>query len=117
MGQLANCVNASQWDFGTWSRSSLADVLLITPQSLKQHVDKVAQDFVNCYGFISYRAYVAKVGRGKQIELYFIVPTGWPAKRLEEWDAIRDEIGNAIGEESADLWLTIVFTTDVEWAT
>ncbi|RNB84630.1 cation transporter [Brevibacillus fluminis] len=98
-------------------KQALADVLLITPQSLKQHVDEVAQDFVKRYGFVSHRAYVAKVGRGKQIELYFIVPTGWPTKRLEEWDAIRDEIGNAIGEESSDLWLTIVFTTDVEWAT
>ncbi|CAH0219170.1 cation diffusion facilitator family transporter [Peribacillus frigoritolerans] len=97
-------------------KRALADVLLITPQSLKQHVDEVAQDFVKRYGFVSYRAYVAKVGRGKQIELYFIVPGGWPAKCLEEWDAIRDEIGNAIGEESTDRWLTIVFTTDVEWA-
>lgn len=97
-------------------KRALADVLLITPQSLKQHVDEVARDFVKRYGFVSYRAYVAKVGRGKQIELYFIVPGGWPAKCLEEWDAIRDEIGNAIGEESTDRWLTIVFTTDVEWA-
>lgn len=97
-------------------KQALADVLLITPQSLKQHVDEVAQDFVKRYGFVSYRAYVAKVGRGKQIELYFIVPGGWPAKRLEEWDAIRDEIGIAIGEDSADRWLTIAFTTDVEWA-
>ena len=28
------------------------------------------------YQFLSYRAYVARVGRGRQIELYFIVPMG-----------------------------------------
>ena len=61
-------------------------------------------------------AYVAKVGRGRQIELYFIVPAGWPARALEEWDALRDEIGEAIGGDSPDRWLTIVFTTDREWA-
>lgn len=97
-------------------RQALADVLLVTPATLKQHVDEVAQDIVHRYGFISYRAYVARVGRGRQIELYFIVPAGWPAKRLEEWDQIRDEVGELIGEDSPDRWLTIVFTTDPEWA-
>ena len=29
---------------------------------------------------------------------------------------IRDEIGEAIGGESPDRWLTIAFTTDPEWA-
>ncbi|HAO2891890.1 TPA: cation transporter, partial [Escherichia coli] len=33
-----------------------------------------------------------------------------------EWDSIRDEIGEAIGDESTDRWLTIAFTTDLEWA-
>jgi predicted Co/Zn/Cd cation transporter (cation efflux family) len=31
-------------------------------------------------------------------------------------DAIRNEVGEALGEESSDRWLTIVFTTDPEWA-
>lgn len=97
-------------------RQALADIFLITPPALKLHVDTVAQHFVERYGFVSYRAYVAKVGRGKQIELYFIVPMGWPSRRLEEWDSIRDEIGEAIGDESTDRWLTIAFTTDLEWA-
>ena len=68
------------------------------------------------HGFTGYRAYVAKVGRGRQIELYFIAPSGWPARTLEEWDALRDEIGEAIGGDSPDRWLTIAFTTDREWA-
>ena len=97
-------------------KQALADILLVTPSDLKQHVDKIAQEVVRRYGFVSYRAYVARVGRGRQIELYFIVPTDWPPKRLEEWDRIRDEIGEAVGDEGPDRWLTIVFTTDPEWA-
>jgi len=97
-------------------RRALSDILLVTPTDLKRHVDKVAVDTVKRHGFDSFRAYVARVGRGRQIELFFIVPTQWPAKRLEEWDAIRNEIGDALGGESSDRWLTIVFTTDPEWA-
>lgn len=44
------------------------------------------------------------------------MPSGWPPKRLEEWDRIRDEIGEMIGHDSPDRWLTIIFTTDPEWA-
>lgn len=97
-------------------RQALSDVLLVTPAGLKQEVDRVAQVIVARYGFLSHRAYVARVGRGRQIELYFIAPGGWPPKRLEDWDRIRDEIGLAIGGEGPDRWLTIVFTTDREWA-
>ena len=97
-------------------KQALADILLVTPSDLKQHVDDVAQVMVRRYQFISYRAYVARVGRGRQIELYFIVPTDWPPKRLQEWDQIRDEIGEAISGEGPDRWLTIAFTTDPKWA-
>jgi predicted Co/Zn/Cd cation transporter (cation efflux family) len=97
-------------------KQAVADILLVTPPNLKRHVDEVAQEIVRSHGFLSYRAYVARVGRGRQIELYFIVPTDWPPKRLEEWDQIRDEIGKAIGDESPDRWLTIAFTTDPRWA-
>jgi predicted Co/Zn/Cd cation transporter (cation efflux family) len=96
-------------------RRALADALLVTPPDLMRHVDAVAAQIVQRYHFMSYRAYVARVGRGRQIELYFIVPVGLPAKRLEEWDKIRDEIGEAIGNDTPDRWLSIVFTTDREW--
>jgi predicted Co/Zn/Cd cation transporter (cation efflux family) len=97
-------------------RQALADILLVTPADLKGHVDAVAQAIVEKHGFLSYRAYVARVGRGRQIELFFIVPEDFPAKKLQEWDEIRDEIGSAIGDEGPDRWLTIAFTTDPEWA-
>ncbi|ENN88659.1 Cation diffusion facilitator family transporter, putative [Rhizobium freirei PRF 81] len=97
-------------------KQAFADILLVTPAALKEHVDRVAADVVHRYNFDYYRSYVARVGRGKQIELYFIAPRDGPAKKLEEWDQIRDEIGEAIGDESPDRWLTIAFTTDPEWA-
>lgn len=97
-------------------RQALADILLVTPGDLKSHVDAVAKVIVERHGFLSYRAYVARVGRGRQIELFFIVPEDFPPRKLQEWDDIRDEIGLAIGDEGPDRWLTIAFTTDPEWA-
>lgn len=97
-------------------RQALADILLVTPQDLKAQVDDIARAAVARHGFLTHRAYVARVGRGRQIELFFIVPHGAPARPLEEWDAIRDEVGAQIGDEGPDRWLTIAFTTDPEWA-
>jgi predicted Co/Zn/Cd cation transporter (cation efflux family) len=97
-------------------RRALSDVLLMTPDTLKAHVDAVATGTVARQGFLSHRAYVAKVGRSTQIEVYFIVPSGMPPRTIEAWDALRDEIGDAIGDESPNRWLTIVFTADESWA-
>lgn len=97
-------------------RRALADILLITPADLKAQVDDVARAIVAQYGFVDHRAYVARVGRGRQIELAFIVPTGAPSRALEEWDRLRDEISARIGHDTPDRWLTIVFTTDAGWA-
>lgn len=97
-------------------RQALAEILLVTPGDLKAHVDNVAQAFVSKHQLQSYRAYVAKVGRSREIELFFIVPESMPAKTIREWDALRDEVGEAIGGEGLDRWITVVFTGDPEWA-
>lgn len=97
-------------------RRALADILLITPSDMLAEIDAVARDVVARHGFLDHRAYVARVGRGRQIELYFIVPQGQPPRPLEEWDAIRDQIGEAIGGDITNRWLTIAFTTDPDWA-
>ncbi|MNW08112.1 hypothetical protein D3C71_2048350 [compost metagenome] len=76
----------------------------------------MAKAFVIRHGLQSYRAYVAKVGRSREIELYFIVPKAMGAKSIDEWDALRGEVGDAIGGEGPDRWLTVVFTGDPEWA-
>ncbi|UCJ16219.1 cation transporter [Pseudomonas sp. MM211] len=97
-------------------RQALADILLVTPPALKMHVDEVASGVVAQQGFVGYEAYVAKVGRALQVELYFIVPADWPAQTLDDWDRLRDAIGEAIGDEGPNRWLTIAFTTDPQWA-
>lgn len=97
-------------------RQAMAEIFLVTPSDLKQHVDSVAQAFVAKHGLQSYRAYVAKVGRSREIELYFIVPTTMAARTISEWDALRNEIGDAVGGEGPDRWITVVFTGDPEWA-
>jgi predicted Co/Zn/Cd cation transporter (cation efflux family) len=97
-------------------RRALADIFLVTPVDLKAHIDTVARAFVEKHGLESYRAYVARVGRSKEIELYFIVPADAPARTISEWDALRDEIGEAVGGEGPNRWLTVVFTGDREWA-
>jgi len=97
-------------------RQALAEIFLVTPGDLKLHVDEVAKAFVARHGLPSYRAYVAKVGRSREIELYFIVPKAMAAKTIDEWDAWRNEIGEAVGGEGPNRWLTVVFTGDPEWA-
>lgn len=97
-------------------RHALADVFLVTPPDLKRHVDSVAQKFVQTHGLLSYRAYVARVGRSKVIELYFIVPAEAPAKTIAEWDALREQASIAIGDRGPHRWITVVFTGDAEWA-
>lgn len=97
-------------------RQALSEILLITPADLWARVDRIAAEAVKRNGFLSYRAYVAKIGRATQIELYFIVPKELSPKTIEEWDHIRDEIGDAVGDEGPNRWLTIAFTADVSWA-
>ncbi len=109
------CVIVLPMPFST-VRQALADILLVTPADLKAHVDTVAAAVAKRHDFLGFRAYVARVGRGRQIELYFLVPPGLPPRPLEEWDRIRDQFGEALGGEGPDRWLTIAFTTDIEWA-
>lgn len=97
-------------------RQALSDVLLLTPVDLKLKVDEVASQIVTEEGFSSFRSYVAKSGRARDISLYFIAPRNLPPRSLAQWDALRDKIGDMIGDDNPDRWLTIMFTEDEEWA-
>ena len=100
---------------GTVTRA-LSDILLIAPADLKAHVDQVASETVKRHGFLSHRAYIAKVGRAMRVELYFIVPKDFPATSIAEWDRIRDGVGAAVGGEGRNRWLVVAFTADARWA-
>lgn len=93
-----------------------SDICLVTPRDLEDQVEGGASEIVERYGFVSYRTCVARVGRGRQIELNFIVARNEPAQRLEHGDTLRDHIGEILDCKNPDVWLTIVFTTDPEWA-
>jgi predicted Co/Zn/Cd cation transporter (cation efflux family) len=93
-------------------RKAAGEVLQITPSDLLQEVERVAQKITAEQAFIGHRAYVARAGRGTQIELYFIVPKDQPPRALEDWDALRDQIGSQISGDPRHRWLTIAFTTD-----
>jgi predicted Co/Zn/Cd cation transporter (cation efflux family) len=95
---------------------ALSEILLISPADLRLRVNEVAEETVRREGFLSYRSYVAKVGRAMQVEIHFIVPKALPARTVEEWDRIREEVGRGIGDDGPDRWLTIAFTADVRWA-
>jgi predicted Co/Zn/Cd cation transporter (cation efflux family) len=95
---------------------ALSQILLMSPADLKRRVGAIAEETVRRQGFLSYRLYVAKVGRATQAEIHFIVPKSLPARTVEQWDRIRDEVGRDIGGEGPDRWLTIVFTADARWA-
>lgn len=97
-------------------RQALSDILLMTPAPLRARIDEVAEEVVQEQAFLSHRAYVARIGRLMQVELYFIVPAGMPARTIEAWDQLRDDIGARIGSEGPNRWLTIAFTADTEWA-
>lgn len=97
-------------------RQAGADLLLYTPADLKEQVDKAAESFIAKHGFLDWQAYVARIGRAKQIEIYFIVPADFPAKTIAYWDGLRDEFGEIIGDDTPDRWLTIAFTADRSWA-
>ena len=97
-------------------RAALSDVFLLAPEELDRHVRARAAEAVKRHGFETSYSYVAKMGRSVLIEIHFLVPPDWPAHSIAELDAIRDEVGAAIGGDGPGRWLTICFTEDPDWA-
>ena len=95
-------------------RKALNDILMITPPGLRNHVDQVAKMFVKKHGFVAYRAYTARAGRSKDIEIYFIVPPDAPARKMTEWDQVRKEFSDAVGADDPHIWLIVAFTNFIE---
>jgi predicted Co/Zn/Cd cation transporter (cation efflux family) len=93
------------------AREAFAEILMISPPDLNDRVRAVMADFLSRHGFLDYRSYCAKAGRGRFIEIAVLVPSERPLS-IAVCDAFRTEIGAAIGGEGPDLWLTIQFTAD-----
>lgn len=92
-------------------RRALAEVALVTPVDLHEEAERLAAEVVEAEGFLSSRVYAAKVGRSRQVEIIFQVAEGEPPRPLEEWDAIRDRLTAALGDDDPNDWITIAFTT------
>jgi predicted Co/Zn/Cd cation transporter (cation efflux family) len=93
------------------ARESLGEILMISPSDLDAHVRSVMTDFVARHGFSDYRSYISKTGRARFIEISVLVSPDLSLP-VTQIDALRAEIGNAIGGAGPDRWLTIVFTAD-----
>lgn len=97
-------------------RDALRDIFMVAPEALDAEVRTAARAAVERHGFEGFRSYVARVGRARMIEIHLIAAPGSPPRPLETLDAIRDEIGEAIGGSGPNRWLTIAFTARPDWA-
>jgi predicted Co/Zn/Cd cation transporter (cation efflux family) len=97
-------------------RAALAGILRIAPEDLDAHVRSVAAQARVRHGLVDDYTYVARVGRATLIEITFLAPPGWPVRSIGQLDAIRQEVGQALGGKGPDRWLTIAFTEDPDWA-
>ena len=96
-------------------RDALRDILRIAPFGLDEKLRNFLDDLTARRGFKTYSSYVAKIGRAQFIEIHIVLPEGYPIAGVEELDAVRGEIGKAMGEAGPQRWLTIAFTTDESW--
>ena len=94
------------------ARQAFAEIFLITSKQMDADVKAAAADAVIRHGFTSFNSYAVEVGRARFIEICFLVPADMPVASVSDFDAIRHEIGDALGGVGPEQWLTIVFTSD-----
>jgi predicted Co/Zn/Cd cation transporter (cation efflux family) len=95
------------------ARGALAEILVISPPEVDAQVREVMNAFVAHHGFTTFESYVSRTGRARFIEISVLVP-GDLVLPVAELDALRAEIGAAIGGEGPDRWLTVMFTSSRE---
>jgi predicted Co/Zn/Cd cation transporter (cation efflux family) len=97
------------------ARRAFREMTLVTPRRLDRRVSRVLGEFVERRRLAGFTSYAAKVGRAVFIEVYVILPYGFPLSGIEDLDAMRAEIDELIGHADGDRWLTVVFTGDARW--
>jgi predicted Co/Zn/Cd cation transporter (cation efflux family) len=92
---------------GLWR--SISDVLQVAPDELDARVHAVMDSVVKERQFLDYSSYIAKVGRGRFVEIHVLVS---PESRIdiETADAIRSEVSQRLNAGTPTFWLTIDFT-------
>lgn len=97
---------------GLWR--SMSDVLQVAPNELDTQVHLVMNSIVKERQFLDYSSYIAKVGRGKFVEIHVLVS---PESRIDiaTVDALRSEVSLRLNAGTPTIWLTIDFTSDRRW--
>ena len=97
---------------GLWR--SISDVLQVAPDELDARVHLVMKDVVKERQFLDYSSYVAKVGRGRFVEIHILVS---PESRIDVAmaDTVRSDVSERLNAASPTFWLTIDFTADRRW--
>jgi cation diffusion facilitator family transporter len=97
---------------GLWR--SISDVLQVAPDELDARVRSVMNEIVKERQFLDYSSYIAKVGRGRFVEIHVLVS---PESRIDiaKADAIRSEVSARLDAATPTVWLTIDFTADRRW--
>lgn len=96
-------------------KSAVSEVLQMTPDSLDYKVEAIMAQLTLEYGFLDYSNYATRMGRGLFIEIHIVIPESMDKSGVQKLDKIRNQIADAIGEDSPHRWLTISFTHDPKW--
>jgi cation diffusion facilitator family transporter len=97
---------------GLWR--SMTDVLQVAPDGLNHRVHDLMDSIVKERGFLDYSSYVAKVGRGRFVEIHVLVSSDAHINTALA-DGLRREIATSLKAVSPHIWLTVDFTSDREW--
>jgi cation diffusion facilitator family transporter len=92
-----------------------SEVLLIAPPELDARVRTAMDAVVARHGFKGFTSYVAKVGRGRFVEIHVIVEADRELGPAGQLDAVRREIAEALDARWPDAWLTVDFTAGGDW--
>lgn len=94
---------------------AVREIMQVAPADLDAQVRRVMAEAMARYGFLTYSSYVIKAGRARFIEIHIVTPPDFGKSGVAELDAIRQEIGDRLGEPGPQRWLTIAFTARPEW--
>lgn len=92
-------------------RQSLAEIALVTPPELSAQARDAARQVAQREGIGDFRVYVSRQGRARTIDVVFYVDRGLPARPLEDWDRIRDDVRRQLDGDDPHSWITVSFTT------
>lgn len=96
-------------------RDAMRDIFRMAPLGLDEKIREFLDELTRQRGFKAYTSYVAKIGRAQFIEIHIVLPKGYPITSIDTLDEIRNEIAEAIGEDTPERWLTIAFTANENW--